>query len=118
MAYIRVYTKDWNNKEADSVYLDYSYGNNEWYCFNGNNPILSATLEEQRVKNPKFLEKSDGKVILTAEFVSEEEKRVFYVALTRAKKKLYMSYSKYRRGGLQEKSRLLMLIDSKYLIKG
>lgn len=48
----------------------------------------------------------------------EEEKRVFYVALTRAKKKLYMSYSKYRRGGLQKKSRLLMLIDSKYLIKG
>lgn len=47
----------------------------------------------------------------------DEEKRVFYVALTRAKKKLYMSYSKYRRGGLQEKSRLLAFVDSKYLIR-
>jgi len=78
LAYIRVYTKDWNNKEADSFYLDYSYGGNEWYCFNGNNPILSADLEKQRVKNPKFIEKPDGKVILTAELVSEQGKRVFF----------------------------------------
>ena len=78
MAYIRVYTKDWNNKEADSFYLDYSYDSNKWYCFNGNNPILSASLEEQRIKNPKFIERADGKVILMAEFVSEQEKKVFF----------------------------------------
>lgn len=45
----------------------------------------------------------------------DEEKRVFYVALTRAKKKIYMSYSKYRRGGIQNKSRLLGYIDKKYI---
>lgn len=45
----------------------------------------------------------------------DEEKRVFYVALTRAKKKIYMSYSKYRRGGIQSKSRLLGYIDKRYI---
>lgn len=47
----------------------------------------------------------------------DEEKRVFYVALTRAKKKLFMSYSKYRMGGIQNQSRLLSLVNQKYLIR-
>lgn len=49
------------------------------------------------------------------ENLMEEEKRVFYVALTRAKKKLYMSYPKYSRGGVQNQSRLISYIDKKYM---
>lgn len=49
------------------------------------------------------------------ENLMEEEKRVFYVALTRAKKMLYMSYSKYSRGCMQNESRLLTYIDKKYM---
>lgn len=45
-----------------------------------------------------------------------EEKRVFYVAITRAKKRLYMSYSKVKNGRTQRKSMLLRYIDSKFII--
>lgn len=45
-----------------------------------------------------------------------EEKKVFYVAITRAKKRLFMSYSKYKNGRAQRKSLLLNYIDDKYII--
>lgn len=49
----------------------------------------------------------------------EEERRLFYVAITRAKKKLYLSYAlnRYRFGRLKncEPSRFLEEIDPKYL---
>jgi DNA helicase-2/ATP-dependent DNA helicase PcrA len=49
----------------------------------------------------------------------EEERRLFYVAITRAEKKLYLSYAlqRYRFGNLRmcEPSRFLDEIDSKYL---
>jgi DNA helicase II / ATP-dependent DNA helicase PcrA len=49
----------------------------------------------------------------------EEERRLFYVAITRAEKKLYLSYatSRYQWGNLRscEKSRFLDEIDPKYL---
>ena len=46
----------------------------------------------------------------------DEEKRTFYVAITRAKKRLYMTCSlegAYGRRG--EESRFIKLIDDKYL---
>jgi DNA helicase-2/ATP-dependent DNA helicase PcrA len=49
----------------------------------------------------------------------EEERRLFYVAITRAEKKLYLTYatSRYQWGNLRscEKSRFLDEIDPKYL---
>ena len=44
-----------------------------------------------------------------------EENRIFYVAMTRAKKKLYMSYSKLRKGKYQRKSCLLDNLSTDYL---
>jgi len=37
----------------------------------------------------------------------EEERRLMYVAITRAKRYLYISYSKYRKGNFNQKSRFL-----------
>jgi DNA helicase II / ATP-dependent DNA helicase PcrA len=51
----------------------------------------------------------------------EEEKRLFYVALTRAKKKVFLSYSSFNEYNDKEypasKSRLLNLIDDDYINK-
>ena len=45
----------------------------------------------------------------------EEEKRVFYVAITRAKKQLFLSYCKKSERGTKEKSRLINFIPKKYI---
>ena len=46
----------------------------------------------------------------------DEEKRTFYVAMTRAKKKLYMTCSlEDAYGKIGEESRFIKLIDYKYL---
>lgn len=47
----------------------------------------------------------------------KEEQRVFYVAITRAKKKLYLSYSKNRGGRLQKESRFIKYIPEIYIDK-
>ena len=47
----------------------------------------------------------------------KEEERVFYVAITRAKKKLYLTYSKHRGGRLQNESRFIRYIPEKYIDK-
>ena len=51
----------------------------------------------------------------------EEEKRLFYVALTRAQKKVFLSYSKFGQRFNQDaplaKSRLLNLIDDNLILK-
>lgn len=44
-----------------------------------------------------------------------EENRIFYVAMTRAKKRLYMSYSQLRKGKYQRKSCLLSNLSKDYL---
>jgi len=41
----------------------------------------------------------------------EEERRLMYVAITRAKRYLYISYSKYRKGNFNQKSRFLNEIE-------
>lgn len=47
---------------------------------------------------------------------SEEEKRIFYVALTRAKKKIFISYSHFNeRGKAMERSPFIFYIDSRYV---
>lgn len=46
----------------------------------------------------------------------KEESRVFYVAITRAKKKLYLTYSKHRGGRLQKESRFIKYIPEMYII--
>ena len=46
----------------------------------------------------------------------EEEKRLFYVAMTRAKKKIFISYSQYNDNGYTAtKSRFIDYIDSKHI---
>lgn len=45
----------------------------------------------------------------------EEEKRLFYVAMTRARKGIYLSYSKFNQYGPISKSRFIDCIDAKYM---
>jgi DNA helicase-2/ATP-dependent DNA helicase PcrA len=46
----------------------------------------------------------------------EEEKRLFYVAMTRAKKRIYITYSKFKdQGYLATKSRFIDYIDEKHV---
>lgn len=46
----------------------------------------------------------------------EEEKRLFYVAMTRAKKKIFISYSQYNdKGYTATKSRFVDYIDEKHV---
>jgi len=46
----------------------------------------------------------------------EEEKRLFYVAMTRAKKKIFISYSKFKDNDMpMNRSPFIGLIDSKYI---
>lgn len=46
----------------------------------------------------------------------EEERRLFYVAMTRARKGIYISYSRFNRfGGPMSKSRFIDCIDPKYV---
>ncbi|MGU8989067.1 3'-5' exonuclease [Clostridium perfringens] len=45
----------------------------------------------------------------------DEEKRILYVAITRAKKKLHISYSASKNGKYQNASRLLEYLDNKYI---
>jgi len=47
----------------------------------------------------------------------KEEERVFYVAITRAKKKLYLTYNKHRSGRLQKESRFIRYIPDIYIDK-
>ena len=60
-----------------------------------------------------------SQLMLSSRADLEEERRLFYVAITRAKKKLFLSYalSRYRYGHLKncEPSRFLDDIDSRYL---
>ncbi|MGL5354399.1 MAG: 3'-5' exonuclease, partial [Clostridium sp.] len=44
-----------------------------------------------------------------------EEEKVFYVAMTRAKKNLYLTYSNHRGGRLQKVSRFVKYIPQKYI---
>ncbi len=58
-------------------------------------------------------------MMITSRAELEEERRLFYVAVTRAKRKLYLSYAlqRYKYGRLEmcEPSRFLSEIDSQYL---
>lgn len=45
----------------------------------------------------------------------EEEKRLFYVALTRARKKVFLSYSSFKDGRSLAKSRFLDYLDKRYV---
>jgi DNA helicase-2/ATP-dependent DNA helicase PcrA len=60
-----------------------------------------------------------SQMMLSSRADLEEERRLFYVAITRAQKKLYLSYAvtRYRFGRLKncEKSRFLDDIDSTYI---
>ena len=69
--------------------------------------VFVAGLEENRF--PGYLAVKSNKI--------NEEKRAFYVAITRAKKRLYLSYSRFSNGRLKTKSRFLddiggCLVDS------
>lgn len=72
--------------------------------------VFIVGLEENLFPSQYALNDRDG---------LEEERRLFYVAVTRAEKKLYLSYSmsRYRWGNLQdcEPSRFLEEIDSQYI---
>jgi len=46
----------------------------------------------------------------------EEEKRLFYVAMTRAKRKIFISYSRFKENNMpMQKSKFIDYIDSKYI---
>ena len=69
--------------------------------------VFLAGLEEKIFPSTQAISKKD----LT------EEKRLFYVAITRAKKKLYLTNSKVNKWGrLTDESRFIKDINSKYLI--
>ena len=69
--------------------------------------VFLAGLEEKIFPASQAINKGDLK----------EEKRLFYVAITRAKKKLYLTNSKVNKWGrLTDESRFIKDINSKYLI--
>ena len=69
--------------------------------------VFLAGLEEKIFPSSQSINKGDLK----------EEKRLFYVAITRAKKKLYLTNSKVNKWGrLTDESRFIKDINSKYLI--
>ncbi|MGM9978966.1 MAG: 3'-5' exonuclease [Clostridium sp.] len=69
--------------------------------------VFLAGLEEKIFPSSQAINKGDLK----------EEKRLFYVAITRAKKKLYLTNSKINKWGrLADTSRFIKDINSKYLI--
>lgn len=55
-AFIRPYTKDWNNPESDSLHLEYSYNGEDWYPLNGNNGIYFPTKGSAQMQSPKIYE--------------------------------------------------------------
>jgi DNA helicase II / ATP-dependent DNA helicase PcrA len=77
------------------------------------NHVYIVGLEEDLFPSQMMLESRDD---------LEEERRLFYVAITRAEKKLYMSFaeSRYQWGRLKpcEPSRFLQEIDERYLHYG
>lgn len=58
--YIRPYTVNWNNEESDSLHLEYSYDQEEWYALNGDNGILFAVGGSKRMANPQIVKTQEG----------------------------------------------------------
>jgi GH43 family beta-xylosidase len=73
--YVRPYTVDWNNEESDSLHLEYSYDQKEWYAFNGNNGILFAKGGSKRMAAPQIVKTAEGFRIYAADAV--DKSRVF-----------------------------------------
>lgn len=75
----------------------------------------SKGLEFDYVFLPCLIENTFPSYAAIKENNLEEEKRVFYVAITRAKKKLYLSYHKYDGKRDKQGSRFLKMIDKNLL---
>jgi DNA helicase-2/ATP-dependent DNA helicase PcrA len=80
--------------------------------------LLADSWEKQRdlgkLKLPKGVLKSEVSKIIEDDF--EEDRRLFYVALTRAQKQIYLSYSQYKESGkVQDPSVFISEIDLKFI---
>ncbi len=76
--YLRPYTVDWNNKESDSIHLEYSYDKENWYKLNGNNGILFAKSGSMRMTKPQIVKVSDDNFIIYAKDAEDENKVFVY----------------------------------------
>lgn len=66
-AFLRPYTKDWDNPESDSLHLEYSYNGKNWYSLNGNNGIWFPDYGSKHLTSPSVYRLKNGGYFITAE---------------------------------------------------
>ena len=65
-AFLRPYTKDWNNPESDSLHLEYSYNGKNWYSLNGNNGVWFPDYGSKQLADPSVYQLKNGNYFITA----------------------------------------------------
>ncbi len=65
-AFLRPYTKNWNNPESDSLHLEYSYNGRNWYSLNGNNGIWFPDYGSKQLSEPSIYSLKNGSYLITA----------------------------------------------------
>ena len=65
-AFLRPYTKNWDNPESDSLHLEYSYNGKNWYSLNGNNGVWFPDYGSKQMTDPSVYQLKNGSYFITA----------------------------------------------------
>lgn len=76
-AFLRPYTKNWDNPESDSLHLEYSYNGTDWYALNGNNGVWFPDYGSKQLTNPSLHHLKDRGYLVTA-LDSKESSRMYF----------------------------------------
>lgn len=77
-AFLRPYTKNWDNPESDSLHLEYSYNGKDWYAFNGNNGIWFPDHGSKQLAQPSIHHLKDSGYLVTA-LDAKDPSRMYFV---------------------------------------
>ena len=100
-AFLRPYTKNWNNPESDSLHLEYSYNGRNWYSLNGNNGIWFPDYGSKQLSEPSIYSLKNGSYLITARDAKDSSHMYF----AETKDFLYWSRLYRCRLGLQKRER-------------
>ena len=78
LAFLRPYTKNWDNEESDSLHLEYSYNGKNWYSFNGNNGIWFPDYGSRQLTSPSIYQQADGSYFIAA-LDAKDRSRLYFV---------------------------------------
>ena len=65
-AFLRPYTKNWDNPESNSLHLEYSYNGKNWYSLNGNNGVWFPDYGSKQLTDPSVYQMKSGSYFITA----------------------------------------------------